>query len=169
MKRAFRIGLVSAALAAGLALQGATAASAQIAFEGQFRLPHGRVSIGFGSPAFRVGSYAPYGYGVYSRPRYGYGFDSPAFHCRSHGARHSHWVPVRRHHRRWVIVERPIVVVQKRIHRGSDYAYCRHGRLDDRCDDCRYDGHYDRRYDDRYDRHDRYDRDDDDRYDDYDD
>lgn len=153
MNKSSRIGLGIVGLAAVFALAGAPAAKAD-GFAGTFRGPHGQFSIHIGSPSFPVGSYAPYGHRVYQRSRYGHGFDSPAFYCRSHRTRHAHWIPVRRHARRWLVVERPIVIVDNdRYYGRDDY----------------YDGGYrdDYRYSDRHDRYDRYDhhgRYDDDRY-----
>jgi hypothetical protein len=99
MRRGFRIALVTAAVAAGLAFAGASPAQAQVPFRGSFALPHGRISIGFGDRHFRVGSYAPSSYRVYAHPRYGYGFPY-----------RSRWIPVRRYRSRWVVVARPVVV-----------------------------------------------------------
>ena len=99
MRRGFRIALVTAAMAAGLAFAGAPPALAQVPFRGSFALPHGRISIGFGDPHFRVGSFAPSSYRVYAHRRYGYGFPY-----------RSRWIPVRRYRSRSVVVARPVVV-----------------------------------------------------------
>jgi hypothetical protein len=158
MRAGIRIAIASAALTAGLALTGASQAQADVAFHGSFPVRHGRVSIGIGHPAFRVGTYVPRGYRVYHRPSYGYGF-----------AYRERWIPVRRYRSHWMICERPYVVGDGYGYGGGysdDRSYRRH-RCDDRCDrdDCRRGGH------DRYDRDDErrdgrgYDRDDD-RYDD---
>jgi hypothetical protein len=143
MKKSQRIGLGIVGLVAVLAMAGAPAAKAD-GFAGTFRGPHGEFSIHIGSPSYPIGSYAPYGRRVYRRDHYGYGFDSPIFSCRTHRIRHAHWIPVRRHHTRWLVVERPIVVVDDGRYYGRGY------RDDYRYSD-RYDGY------DRYDRYDRYD------------
>jgi hypothetical protein len=91
-----RIALGSAVLAAGLALAGATPANAQVRFEGSFPLPHGRISVGFGDPAFPVGAVVPYGYSVYSDPSYGYGFNYE-----------DSWIPCEPYGNQWIVVERP--------------------------------------------------------------
>jgi len=136
MKRSTRIGLGVGALAVGLAFAEVSAARAD--FSGTFRGPHGQFSIQIGSPGYPVGSYAPYGHRVYRRARYGYGFDTPSNYCRSHRVRHSHWIPVRRFKRRWVVVEHPIGTV--------DRGYDRYrGGYDPYYDDTRY---RDRRYED---------------------
>ena len=97
MTRRIRIALGSVAVAAGLTLAGAAPASAQVRFEGTFPLPHGRLSIGIGDPAFPVGGYVPYGYAVIQDPTYGYGFyygDS--------------FIPCQPYGDQWVVVERPV-------------------------------------------------------------
>ena len=128
MKRSIRNAVAGSALLGALLLGSPAPADAQVRVEGRFRLPHGDIAIGvgdpyyrrgyprvyYGSPAYPVGSYVPYGYRVISRPRLGYGFYSPAYFCRVHGVRHSHWVPVRSYGRRYIVVERPIVVVDRR-------------------------------------------------------
>lgn len=96
MKTRIRIALASAALVAGLAVAGSSPAAAQVAFSGSFPLPHGRISVGIGSPAFAVGSYVPYGYTVIEDPAYGYGF--------YYGGT---WIPVQPYGSSWVIVSRP--------------------------------------------------------------
>jgi len=124
MPRTIRIAFVSAAVAGALLFLDPVPAQAQVRVEGRFRLPHGDIAIGvgdpyyrrgypggyYGSPAYPVGSYAPYGYQVIRRARLGYGFYSPAFVCRTHRVRHSHWIPVRSYGRRYIVVERPVVV-----------------------------------------------------------
>ena len=90
MTRRFRIALASATMVAGLALAGAKPATAQVSFQ----LPHGRITIGH--PSFRVGGYVPYGYRVYSRAGYGYGF-----------LYRDNWIPVRRYSDRWQVCESP--------------------------------------------------------------
>lgn len=155
MKRGLRIGLGIAGFLGVLAFVEVSAASAD-RFSGTFRGPHGQFSIHVGSPTYPVGSYAPYGYRVYERPRYGYGFDTPIHYCRPHRLRHSHWVPVRRYQRRWLIIERPSVYVERPYYEGryDERPYYGDGRYDDRvyADDYRYDDRVyddDRRYDDR--------------------
>ena len=78
----------------------------------------------YGSPAYPVGSYVPYGYRVIRQPRFGYGFYSRPFACRVHGVYHSHWIPVRSYGRRYIVVERPIAVVDRRPPCQPDGAYC---------------------------------------------
>jgi hypothetical protein len=133
MKKTLRIAVVSAAVLAALLFLAPAPAQAQVRVEGHFRLPHGDVAIGVGDPYYRggyygyhrypVGSYVPYGYRVIRQPRLGYGFYSPVFFCRTHRLRHSHWVPVRSYGRRYIVVERPIVVVDRRdgSYRGDPY------------------------------------------------
>lgn len=170
MQAGIRIAIASTALTAGLALIGATQAHAQVVVHGSFQVRHGRVSIGIGHPAFRVGAYVPRGYRVYHRPHYGYGF-----------AYRERWIPVRRYRSHWKICDRPYLVGDaygggygygggyrdyrndRRYgcdDRGCDRDDCRHGCDDRGChrDDCRHGG-YDRD-DDRHDGR-RYDRDDD--------
>jgi hypothetical protein len=81
-------------MVAGLAVAGAKPAKAQVEFHGSIPLPHGRLVIGH--PSFRVGGFVPFGYRVYSRPGYGYGF-----------LYRSRWIPVRRYSDRWVVCESP--------------------------------------------------------------
>lgn len=158
MKNGLRIGLGIVGLVAVLAVVEVPAAGAQVGFSGTFRGPHGRFSIDVGSPEYPVGSYAPYGYRVYRRPQYGYGFDTREFHCRPHEIRHSHWVPVRHYQRRWIVVEQPVAYVERPYYESDYYG----GGYGDRgYDDGPYDRHADggrygdrysdRRYDDRYD------------------
>jgi hypothetical protein len=149
MKRAIRIAMVAAAIAAAVVFLTPSAAQAQVRVEGRFRLPHGDIAIGvgdpyydryyddiyYGAPAYPIGSYVPYGYRVIEDPYFGQGFYSPVFVCRAHHVRHAHWIPVRRYSRRWVVIERPIF--------GPRYYSRRDGR--------RYDRRYtDRRYSDRW-------------------
>ncbi len=94
MKSGFRIALATAAVAAGVAFAGASPAQAQVGFSGSFPLPHGRISIGIGAPAFSIGTYVPNDYEVYSRDDDGYGFDYE-----------SRWIPVRQYSGRWVVCE----------------------------------------------------------------
>jgi len=135
MQKAIRTAVASAAVVGTLLFLAPAPAEAQVRVEGRFRLPHGNISIGVGDPYYRrgypggyyghsrypVGSYVPYGYRVIRRPRLGYGFYSPAFVCQVHGVRHAHWVPVRSYGRRYIVVERPVVVVD----RGYDDRYYR--------------------------------------------
>ncbi len=97
MKNGFRIALGTAALAAGLAFAAPTPAAAQVAFEGSFPAPHGRVSVRFGDPFFGVGTYVPSYYRVIRHPRYGRGFYY-----------RSRWIPVRSYGRRWVVCDAPV-------------------------------------------------------------
>jgi hypothetical protein len=129
MKRAIQTAMVAAAVAAAVAFLAPSTAQAQVRFEGRFRLPHGEIAVGvgdpyapvyYGSPHYPVGSYVPYGYRVIRRSRLGHGFYSPSFACRSHRVYHSHWVPVRWHRSRWVVVDRP-VVVGRYVQRGDPY------------------------------------------------
>ena len=94
MKSGFRIALATAAVAAGVAFADATPAQAQVGFSGSFPLPHGRISIGIGVPAFPIGTYVPNGYEVYSRDDEGYGFEYE-----------SRWIPVRQYGGRWLVCE----------------------------------------------------------------
>ena len=96
MKTRIRIALASAVLVAGLAVAGSSPAAAQVAFSGSFPLPHGRISIGIGSPAFAVGSPVPYGYTVIQDPTYGYGF--------YYG---SSWIPAQPYGSGWIVVSQP--------------------------------------------------------------
>jgi len=121
MKKAVRLSLVSVVLAGALLVL-APPAQAQVRVEGRFRLPHGSISVGVGDPysygiygsrAFPIGSYVPYGYRVIRQPRLGYGF----YH-------RSRWIPVRPYGRRYIVVERPIVVVDRRPPCQPDGAYC---------------------------------------------
>jgi hypothetical protein len=136
MKKALRNGVVGAVLAGSLLFLAPAPGEAQVRVEGRFRLPHGDVAIGVGDPDYRrgypgvyygysrypVGSYVPYGYRVIRQPRLGYGFYSPVFFCRTHGIRHEHWIPVRLYGRRYVVVQSPVVVVDRRDDsRGDPY------------------------------------------------
>ena len=114
MRKAIRIALLAATAVMASAFWAVSPARGDVSFHGTFRGPHGAFSIGIGSPYFPVGSYLPHGHRVAHRPRYGYGFWSPVFVCRAHHLRHAHWVPVRRHRARWIVVERPTVVIRKR-------------------------------------------------------
>jgi hypothetical protein len=145
MQKTIRTAAVSAAFAGALLFLTPAPGKAQVRVEGRFRLPHGSISVGvgdpyyrrgysggyyrhsggyYGSPAYPVGSYVPYGYRVIRRPRFGYGFYSPSFACRAHRVYHSHWIPVRSYGRRYIVVERPVVVVDRRYddgYRGDPY------------------------------------------------
>jgi hypothetical protein len=128
MQKTIRTAVVSAAVAGALLFVAPAPGEAQVRVQGRFRLPHGSISIGvgdpyyrgrysggyYGSPAYPIGSYVPSGYRVIRRPRLGYGFYSPAFACRAHRVYHSHWIPVRSYGRRYIVVERPVVVVDRR-------------------------------------------------------
>lgn len=87
-------------------------ASAQVAFGGTFRGPHGSFSVGVGAP-FSVGAVVPYPYvrRVYLRPDYGYGFYY-----------NSDWIPCEPYGSSWIIAQRP-VFYQRPIVR--DYRYVR--------------------------------------------
>ena len=146
MRKGIQNATVGAAMAAMSLFLVASEGQAQVRVEGRFRLPHGdiAVSVGdryrdpyygdayYGSPRYPVGSYVPYGYRVIQRPRFGYGFASPAFACRVHRIHHSHWVPVRRVRSRWVVVERPVVVVERRYERRYEEPYYTGSRYEDR-------------------------------------
>jgi hypothetical protein len=93
--------------------------------------PHGAFSIGVGHPRYAVGSYVPYGYTVIERPHYGHGFWSPAFHCRAHHVRHTHWVPVKRYHSRWVVVDRPVYAAPYAHPLERAWGHKRYDRYDD--------------------------------------
>ena len=103
MSRAIRIAVGSAALAAGLAIAGASPANAQVRFRGAFPVPHGRIQVNIGGGgygyggygggygaygAFPIGGYVPYGYDVYEDPDYGWGFvyDNQWFACEPRGS-----------------------------------------------------------------------------------
>ena len=141
MKRAVRVPMVIAAVAAVVVFLAPSAAQAQVRVEGRFRLPHGEIAVGvgdpyydhvyYGAPAYPIGSYVPYGYRVIEDPYLGHGFYGHASFCRIHHVRHAHWVPVRRYARRWVVIERPYF-----SHRYSRRGY----------DGDRYSRRYDRRY-----------------------
>lgn len=130
---------ILAAVAAGaLFVSVPSSAKGQVAFQGTFGGPHGRFSIGVGSPAFPVGAYVPYPYvrHIYLRPDYGYGFYYD-----------DAWVPVRPYGSRYIVIERPIVYDYGY---RDGYRYRRDYRHDRRWDgrrDNRWDG---RRHDNRY-------------------
>jgi hypothetical protein len=136
MNKTIRKAVLGVAAAGALLFLAPSPGEAQVRVQGRFRVPHGRISIGigapyyrggyyggyYGSPAYPVGSYVPYGYRVIRRPRLGYGFYY-----------RSRWIPVRPYGRRYIVVERPVVVVDPRYddryYRGSrpcqpDGAYC---------------------------------------------
>jgi hypothetical protein len=147
MKNAIRTALSATALCAALALPAASKASGQVFFQGNFPLPHGRISVGVGGPAFDVGAYVPSPYidQIEYVPGYGYGF-----YC------DDGWVPVRRYSRGWVVYQRPFFIERERLygHRGFDRfnRFDRQDRFDRRSD--RFDRRSDR-FDRRYDRSDR--------------
>jgi hypothetical protein len=144
MNKAIRVPIFAAAVAAVVVSLSPSAAQAQVRVEGRFRLPHGEIAVGVGDPysdhlfygarAYPIGSYVPYGYRVVQDPYLGHGFYGPASFCRVHHVRHAHWIPVRRHRARWVVIERPHFS-QRYYRRGHD-GYRRY-------DDRRYN---DRRY-----------------------
>lgn len=154
MTKAFRLAMGSGVLVAGLAVAGASTASAQVRVRGSFPTPHGRVSIDVGH-GFPVGGHVPYGYDVYEDPYYeGYGF-----------AYEDQWFPCERRGAHWVIVAAPVHYVHREYRTGRSYRHDRYSRGDRRYDrysrdDRRYDRYsrddrrYDRRGDSRYDRRD---------------
>lgn len=143
MSKVFRIAMGSGILVAGLAVAGASTASAQVRIRGSFPLPHGRISVDVGH-GFPVGGYAPYGYDVYEDPYYGgYGF-----------AYEDQWFPCERRGSRWVIIASPVIYVHREYRTGryyrDDHRYSRDRYSRDRYD--RYDRRDDRRYSRRDDR-----------------
>jgi hypothetical protein len=164
MNKAIRVPIFAAAVAALVVSLTPSAAQAQVRFEGRFRLPHGDIAVGvgdpyyYGAPAYPIGSYVPYGYRVIEDPYLGHGFYGPANFCRVHRIRHAHWIPVRRHSARWVVIERPHFT--ERYYRRYDdrrYSDRRYSRRDGR----RYSGdpyydfnrmYWDRSYRNPYDR-----------------
>jgi len=148
MKNAVRIALSATALCAGLAVAGASTAKGQVFFQGNFPVPHGRISVGVGAPAFAVGAYVPSPYvdQIEYLPDYGYGF-----YC------DEGWVPVRRYGRGWVVYQRPFFIERERLYgyRGYDRfnrfdRFNRYDRFDRRYDRYNRDGRYG--HDGRYDR-----------------
>ncbi|MDQ2870094.1 MAG: hypothetical protein M3S32_05085 [Acidobacteriota bacterium] len=97
MKKSLRIALATAALAAGVALAAPSPAGAQVRFSGSFPAPHGRVSVRFGDPFFRVGSFVPSRYRVIRHAQYGRGFYY-----------RSRWIPVRSYGSRWIVLGAPV-------------------------------------------------------------
>lgn len=97
MKKSLRIALATAAVAAGVALTAPSTASAQVRFSGSFPAPHGRVSVRFGDPFFRVGSFVPSHFRVIRHPQYGRGFYY-----------RSRWIPVRSYGSRWIVCDAPV-------------------------------------------------------------
>jgi hypothetical protein len=136
MKKAVRIAMGSGALVAGLAVAGASTASAQVRIGGTVRLPHGDISFSIGD-RFPIGGYVPYGYDVYQDVDYGYGF-----------AYEDQWIPCEPRGTRWVIVAAPVHYVHRdhryRTYRNDRYGYSRdyrtyrRGDRDDRRDDRRW-------------------------------
>ena len=151
MKNAVRIALSATALCAGLAFAGASTASGQVFFQGNFPSPHGRISVGVGAPAFAVGAYVPSPYvdQIEYLPDYGYGF-----YC------DGGWVPVRRYARGWVVYQRPFFIERERLYGYRSYdrfnRFDRGGRFDryDRNRDGRF-NRYDRNQSGRYNQYDR--------------
>ncbi len=127
MTKGFRIALGTAAVAAGLTFAGAAPAAAQVRISGSFPLPHGRISIGIGAPAFPIGSYVPYGYEVYSRQDYGYGFEYE-----------SRWIPVRRNGSRWIVCDPPVLTQGVYPDYYGGYGDARYYSNDYRYNDYRY-------------------------------
>jgi hypothetical protein len=143
MTKASRIAIGSGVLAAGLAIAGTSAASAQVRVRGSFPLPHGRISVDI-AHGFPVGGYVPYGYDVYEDDYYGgYGF-----------AYEDQWFPCEQRGSRWVIVAAPVHYVHREYRTGRHYRNDRHrySRSDRRYDRNRYDRRDDRRGDRRYER-----------------
>lgn len=140
MSRAIRIAVGSAALAAGLAIAGASPANAQVRVRGSFPLPHGRISVDIGH-GFPIGGYVPYGYDVYEDPDYGYGFEYE-----------DQWIPCEPRGSQWIIVAAP-VYYGHRDYRYRDYGHrdYRYGRSY-RNNRYAYSRDYRRGYSDRYDR-----------------
>jgi hypothetical protein len=117
MKKAVRIAMGSGALVAGLAVAGASTASAQVRVGGTVRLPHGDISFSIGD-RFPIGGYVPYGYDVYQDVDYGYGF-----------AYEDQWIPCEPRGTQWVIVAAPVHYVHRdhryRTYRNDRYGYSR--------------------------------------------
>lgn len=114
MSRAIRIAVGSAALAAGLAIAGASTANAQVRVRGSFPLPHGRISVNIGH-GFPIGGYVPYGYDVYEDPSYGYGF-----------AYEDQWIACEPRGSQWIIIAAPVYYGGYRNYGyGRDYRYVR--------------------------------------------
>jgi hypothetical protein len=145
MTKVFRIAIGSGVLVAGLAVAGASTASAQVRVRGSFPTPHGRISVDIGHGGFPVGGYVPYGYDVYEDPYYdGYGF-----------AYEDQWYPAERRGTRWIIVAAPVHYVHRQYRTGRSYRTDRYYSRDSGRYDRRGDRRYDRRDDRRYSRDDR--------------
>jgi hypothetical protein len=112
MTKAIRIAMGSGVLVAGLAIAGASSASAQVRVGGTVRLPHGDISFSIGD-RFPIGGYVPYGYDVYQDVDYGYGFEYE-----------DQWIPCEPRGTRWVIVGGP-VFYGHRDYGYRDYRYSR--------------------------------------------
>jgi hypothetical protein len=122
MNKAVRIAMGSGILVAGLAVAGASTASAQVRIRGSFPLPHGRISVDIGHGGFPVGGYVPYGYDVYEDPDYGYGF-----------AYEDQWIACEPRGTRWIIVAAPAYYSHRdyrygRTYRNDRYGYSRDNR-----------------------------------------
>ena len=126
MKKAVRIAMGSGILVAGLAVAGASTASAQVRIRGSFPLPHGRIQVDIGdrgyNRGFPIGGYVPYGYDVYEDPAYGYGF-----------AYEDQWIACEPRGTRWIIVAAPVFYSHRdyrygRTYRNDRYAYSRDHR-----------------------------------------
>src|SRR5260370_29397853 len=115
MKNAVRIALSATALCAGLAFAGASTASGQVFFQGDFPGPHGRISVNVGAPDFAVGAYVPSPYvdQIEYVPDYGYGF-----YC------DGGWVPVRHYAHDWVVYQRPFFIERERLYRHGGSHRC---------------------------------------------
>ena len=95
MKKVTRIALGAAGLAIGIAVAGASPASAQVGFVGSFPVPFGRITVGVPAPVFSIGAFVPPGFVVVNDPYYGYGF-----------AYGDQWISCQPYGSRWIIAER---------------------------------------------------------------
>ena len=162
MKKTLSFVALAAIATALLALPGT--ASAQAAFGGTFRGPHGSFSVGVGGPFVpQVGVYVPEPYAdeVYLDPDNGYGFyyDSRWVACRPYGSS-------------WIIAESPVFYSRPYVRDYGNRYYSRPSRdfgrgfvrrefrrdfrndfrrFDGRNDSRRFDGRRDRRSDGRRD------------------
>ena len=121
MNKAVRSALSVGALTVVLAFAGASTARGQVYFQGNFPVPHGRISVGVGG--FPIDSFVPGPYvgQVYYRDGYGYGFDCD-----------EGWIPVRRYANSWIVIGGPIVVRGYRPGYAYGYAAPRSGYSPDR-------------------------------------
>jgi len=124
MKKAMRIAMGSGVLVAGLAVAGASTASAQVRIRGSFPLPHGRIQVDIGDRGydrgydrgFPIGGYVPYGYDVYQDADYGYGF-----------AYEDQWIACEPRGTRWIIVAAPVYYGHRDYRYGRTYRNDRYG------------------------------------------